>query len=480
MRVGLWIRVSTEMQVKKESPKVHKKRLEQYAADNKMHVGPVYDLCASGKAVSEQAQTRQMKRDIESKRIDGLLFYDITRLARKTITVLELAEFFRSHNAKLISIKERIDLTTPTGMLMLTMLAAMAENELAHIRQRALDGAATRASMGRPLGGAAPFGYRWMRKRKLIPDKRRERYQLVQTVFRVFIEQRSKRRAARELNRLGVEAPNGNHWSDTTVDRILRCTTYIGKHVLNHTKSSGKCKGWKSKPKSDWSELTVKPIIDRKTWNKAQLVLSEIGVQGCGRRAVYPLSGRLRCACGGKMYPDITVKPARYVCKDCRAKVGLQSLHDGLSSYLTNYKFDPNQILGLPAEPESGAEKQLKVAYACRDRLQQQEERLFDLYADGHFGKEVLGRKLEERRLARAQNADEVARLEGLAQMSKSRVPSSAITSELRNLGQLWPKMTAEEQKSLAQKLVESVVYDHGTVTIRLYLLPLFRDNVAS
>ena len=58
---------------------------------------------------------------------DTIYIHDFSRLARSTQDLLELVEKFKSKGIILISNKENIDTSTPTGKLMLTMIAAINE-----------------------------------------------------------------------------------------------------------------------------------------------------------------------------------------------------------------------------------------------------------------------------------------------------------------------------------------------------------------
>ena len=65
---------------------------------------------------------------------------DFSRLARSTKDLLELVETLQSQNIELVSMKENLDTSTPTGKLMLTMIAAINEFERANILERQREG----------------------------------------------------------------------------------------------------------------------------------------------------------------------------------------------------------------------------------------------------------------------------------------------------------------------------------------------------
>lgn len=83
---------------------------------------------------------------------DTVIVESISRFARNTQNLLELVELFREREVQLVSLKEQIDTTTPTGKFMLTIFGAVAELEREYILQRQSEGIAIAKAQGKYTG----------------------------------------------------------------------------------------------------------------------------------------------------------------------------------------------------------------------------------------------------------------------------------------------------------------------------------------
>ncbi len=71
---------------------------------------------------------------------DTIHVHDFSRLARSTKDLLEIVELLNKKGVTLVSNKESLDTSTPTGKLMLTMIGAIAEFELTNLHDKQLEG----------------------------------------------------------------------------------------------------------------------------------------------------------------------------------------------------------------------------------------------------------------------------------------------------------------------------------------------------
>lgn len=84
---------------------------------------------------------------------DTIYIHDFSRLARSTKDLLSIIELLNQKRVNLVSNKENLDSSTPTGKLMITMIAAINEFERENLLERQREGVAIAKSLGKFKGG---------------------------------------------------------------------------------------------------------------------------------------------------------------------------------------------------------------------------------------------------------------------------------------------------------------------------------------
>lgn len=84
---------------------------------------------------------------------DTVYIHDFSRLARSTKDLLTIVEKLQNKKVHLVSNKENLDTSTPTGKLMLTMIAAINEFERENLLERQREGIAIAKEQGKFKGG---------------------------------------------------------------------------------------------------------------------------------------------------------------------------------------------------------------------------------------------------------------------------------------------------------------------------------------
>lgn len=83
---------------------------------------------------------------------DTVYIHDFSRLARNTKDLLDIIEQLNNKGVTLVSNKENIDTSTPQGKLMVTMIGAIYEFELANLHDRQKEGIAIAKAEGKYKG----------------------------------------------------------------------------------------------------------------------------------------------------------------------------------------------------------------------------------------------------------------------------------------------------------------------------------------
>jgi site-specific DNA recombinase len=472
--VGIWVRVSTEDQVRGESPEHHERRARAYAEAKGWRVVELYRLEAvSGKAVMAHPEAQRMLADIRSGRITALVFSKLARLARNTKELLEFAEVFRAEGADLVSLQEAIDTSSPAGRLFFTMIAAMAQWEREEIAERVQASVPVRAKLGKPLGGAAPFGYRW-RDKRLEPDPAEAPVRVL--LYELFVEHGRKKTVARILNERGHRTRNGSRFSDTTVDRLIRDPTAKGLHRANYTRTDDRSKNWSLKPEEEWVYTPVEPILSEELWDRANLMLAarRASLKRTARKAVHLFAGYAFCHCGDKMY--VWSNSPKYVCPKCRNKIPVNDLEAVYREQLHGFVLSPEQLAAhYEAAHQTIAEREKLIASmeAELGRIESEDERLYQLYLADGLSKEGFGRRHRPLSERRSQLEDELPRVEAQLDVLRVGLASHAGTLEdARDLWANWENLSREDRRCVIEAITEKIIIGKEDVDIFLLHLP--------
>ena len=176
-QVLAYIRVSSEAQ----------NEARQEEALSKYFPDKVFMEKVSGKSMKDRVKLNEMLN--YAREGDTIVVHDFSRLARSTKDLLAILDICNEKKVNLISNKENLDTSTPTGKLMVTMLAAIYEFERENIKERQAEGIEVAKKNGKYKGG---------HKKKIDEDK----YQYLKNKY--FLREINKREFAEKL---GVSAP---------------------------------------------------------------------------------------------------------------------------------------------------------------------------------------------------------------------------------------------------------------------------------
>ncbi|WP_204172772.1 recombinase family protein [Staphylococcus sp. GDY8P72P] len=308
-RVGIYVRVSTEMQsAEGYSIDGQINQIKEYCNFHHFEVKDIYaDRGISGKSMNRPALQR-MLHDANKGHIDCVMVYKTNRLARNTSDLLKIVEDLHKQNVEFFSLSERMEVNTSSGKLMLQILASFSEFERNTILENIYTGQHQRALEGYYQGNL-PLGY------NNIPDNKKDlminqhEANIVKYIFESYAKGHGYRKIANALNHKGYVTKKGNPFSISAVTYILSNPFYIGKIQF------AKYKDWNDKRRKGLNDKPViaegkhTPIISQSLWDKVQARKKQVSekpqVHGKGTNI---LTGLISCPqCSASMSASTTV-----------------------------------------------------------------------------------------------------------------------------------------------------------------------------
>ncbi len=148
-RVALYARVST---LAGQSPEMQLVELREYAARRGLEVLEEYvDHGVSGIKGSRPALNRLMA-DAKQRRFDVVACWKLDRFGRSVAHVVVALAELEALGIAFVSLKDNLDLGTPSGRFMFQIIAAFAELERAMIAERVRAGLQNAKRKGKKLG----------------------------------------------------------------------------------------------------------------------------------------------------------------------------------------------------------------------------------------------------------------------------------------------------------------------------------------
>lgn len=470
-KVGIWIRVSTEDQAQGESPRHHEERARHYAKAKDWEIVEVYRLeGVSGKHVKEHPETNRMIQDLKSGKISGLIFSKLARLARHTRQLLDFAELFQQYKADLVSLQESIDTSSPAGRLFYTLIAAMAQWEREEIADRVRASVPIRANLGKPLGGAAPYGYNWIEHELVLKE---DEAAIRKLMFELFAEHKRKKTVANILNEAGHRTRKGAKFSDTTITRLLEDPIAKGLRRANYTQSTGEGKQWELKPKEEWVFTPAPRIVSDELWETCNAILEEQQKKNKrqSKRTRHLFSGVVKCHCDQKMYVPSNMD--KYVCVKCRNNIGTKDLeeifHSQLRSFLVSDKL-VEEHLGKYQKAIGDKETLMNKLTSDSKNLHKRMEKLIDLYQADEMPKGGFKSHYEPLFEQHEQIQNRIPEIQGEIDFMKSQLLSSdQIISDASNLYRGWSNLNTSEKRSVIENITKSIIIgEKDEITIKL------------
>ncbi|CGF10943.1 site-specific DNA recombinase [Streptococcus pneumoniae] len=328
IKVYLYTRVSTSIQIEGYSLEAQKSRMKAFAIYNDYEIVGEYEDAGksgkSGKSIEGRIQFNRMMEDIKSGK-DGVSFvlvFKLSRFARNAADVLSTLQIMQDYGVNLICVEDGIDSSKDAGKLMISVLSAVAEIERENIRIQTMEGRIQKAREGKWNGGFAPYGYK-LEDGKLFINE--EEAVAIRTIFDQYVNTTiGANGISKYLENHGIRKiprQNGKNplFDAGLIRKILKNPVYNGKIAFGRRtleKVHGTRNEYKQVEQDEYliSEGIHEAIVSDEVWQAAQVKLKsqakkyEHVNKGKDTRT-HLLSGIVKCPiCGVGMFGNKCIK----------------------------------------------------------------------------------------------------------------------------------------------------------------------------
>jgi site-specific DNA recombinase len=428
------------------SPEVQRKKIADWAKLHEVEIVQWWEEIDQSGAKLERPLFQQALARCEHGETGGIVVARLDRFARSAVDALTSIRRLTDAGARLVSVEDNFDGSTPMGRFAIGILILIAELELERIKGGWATAVSEAVGRGVHISARPPTGYKRDKDGRLLPDEPGASF--VAELFRKRAAGASWAELARFLEENVVYPPSGNkHWSKVGVAGLVKNPVYLGQA------RSGKV------VKDDAHE----PLVTRAEFDAAQSVKKAFFKKRDGSLASQAmLGGLVRCAgCGhtlkitgntdrktGERYP-IYYCTGRYAKGLCQARAsGRASLLD--AHVETQVRAALQSEGGLLAQAVAASEQIDTAARA----LEQAEHEL-DLFINNPKLMTLLGEQKFLQGVEARQQALDQARVELAALRSQEELASELADGDLLRA---WPQLSVQEKRRLMHGLLDRIV----------------------
>ena len=320
LKVAAYARVSTDREEQEDSFERQVDHYTQLISANShwQFVGIYADPGISGTRAEKRPDFLRMIADCRAGKIEKVLVKSISRFARNTVDALKYIRELKDLGISVYFESENIDTLTPGGEVLLTILAAMAEQESRTISANIRWAYQKKFERGEIiLNTGCMLGYRKARKKQdgtavyeIVPEEA----EIIRRIYREYVAGVPVTRICRGLEADGIKTKFGrSRWQTNVVESILSNEKYTGNAVLGKTfkpdvLSKKRLENDGTRAPQYLVENTHPAIIEKEIFDLAQ-EQRERRKDGDGDdvgnsrfTSKYPFSGLLVCReCGAKL-----------------------------------------------------------------------------------------------------------------------------------------------------------------------------------
>lgn len=343
-KAALYIRVSTQYQIDKDSLPVQREELINYA---KYALGidkyEIFEDAGYSAKNTDRPAFQQMMARLRTGEFTHLCVWKIDRISRNLLDFAEMYSEMKKLGITFVSKNEQFDTSNAMGEAMLKIILVFAELERNMTSERVTAVMLSRAANGQWNGGRVPYGYDYDKDTTTFTINESEAA-VINLIYDTYEANQSLLFVARTLNEKSILPRSGSPWNPTTISTMLKNPFYTGVYRYNYhdeTKSNGNTSNKHLKKKDDWVlvEEHHPAIISPERQQRVLDILesnrrsNRKSAKKYVRKNIHIFAGLLYCGyCGSQMQSTIDreradgYRPSIYACSrkrrydDCENK----------------------------------------------------------------------------------------------------------------------------------------------------------------
>ena len=227
MRTVIYARYSAGPKQTDQSIEGQLRVCKDYCAQKGLQViGEYCDRHISGRT-DERPEFQRLIADAKKKKFEAVCVYKTDRFARNKYDSAIYKRELKRCGVQIYYAAESIP-DGPEGIILESLMEGLAEYYSAELAQKIRRGMHESALKCKSTGPGCPFGYKTDKDKYFIPDPDTEKY--VRDIFDLYIKRTPTAEICRYLNSRGLRTKQGNLFTDTSINYIIKNRKYIGEY----------------------------------------------------------------------------------------------------------------------------------------------------------------------------------------------------------------------------------------------------------
>ncbi len=440
---------------------------------------------------------QDMMRQVERGKISKIIVYRLDRITRSLSDYINILNFLKQYDVKLISSQEPIDTSNPYGEMFLTQLVLFAELERKSIIERVTQAYSHRSELGFYMGGRRPYGFDLeptlinnVKTKKLSPIT--EEISQIKYIYDSYAAPNvTLGRLLKNLVENDINPLSGGNWTTAKLSTILKNPIYVkadnriyeyfqrlNANIISPPESFDGIHGIQIYGKThheagnpDWSDIKVvvmshEGVIDSDIWIKCQQKLSKNKqVRNSVSNKTSWLGGKIICGrCGRTMttikgktgsgetrrYFNCTGKSHFKNCKGPKNTIYAQSLEDMVYQEISE-KLE--ELKSVKITEKKNLNPEINVLRNKLKSIELDEQKLADTLLKADVGAELLD--ILNQRAVKLKGD----KIELLSKIDEFENASLDVKTAV-NLSKKWKTATFEERRGVCNILISRIIID--------------------